>query len=232
MSAAVVMQDVSFGYEARSPIVQVKDLQIEKGKRVFLHGSSGSGKSTLLGLIAGVLLPQQGSCEVLGKELTQLSLSARDRHRGSEMGYIFQSFNLIPYLTVKENIELPCRVHGKRRKRITAPTLDEEVERIARRLDIHDFLDRGVTRLSTGQQQRVAIARAVIGSPRLVIADEPTSALDTDRQERFLQLLLEVCDEARATLIFVSHDTSLMAHFDQRISLAEINHASTNQVSL
>jgi putative ABC transport system ATP-binding protein len=217
------MQNVSFGYEARSPIVQIKDLHIEKGKRVFLQGSSGSGKTTLLGLISGVLLPQHGSCEVLGKELTQLSLSARDRHRGSEMGYIFQSFNLIPYLSVKENIELPCRVHAKRRMRIIAPTLDEEVVRIAERLDIHQLLNRGVTRLSTGQQQRVAIARAVIGTPRLVIADEPTSALDTDRQERFLQLLLEVCDEARATLIFVSHDRSLMSHFDQRIALSEIN---------
>jgi putative ABC transport system ATP-binding protein len=223
MPSAVVMQNVLFGYETGSPIVRVKDLQIEKGRRVFLHGSSGSGKTTLLGLIAGVLLPQQGSCEVLGKELTHLSLSARDRHRGSEMGYIFQSFNLIPYLTVKENIELPCRIHTKRRKRIIAPTLEEEVRRIAERLDIGQLLDRGVTRLSTGQQQRVAIARAVIGSPRLVIADEPTSSLDTDRQERFLQLLLEVCDEARATLIFVSHDRSLMSHFDERIALSDIN---------
>jgi putative ABC transport system ATP-binding protein len=139
------------------------------------------------------------------------------------MGYIFQRFNLIPYLSVKENIELPCRIHAKRRKRIIAPTLEEEVRRIAERLDISQFLDRGVTRLSTGQQQRVAIARAVIGSPRLVIADEPTSSLDTDRQERFLQLLLEVCDEARATLIFVSHDRSLMSHFDERIALSDIN---------
>jgi putative ABC transport system ATP-binding protein len=139
------------------------------------------------------------------------------------MGYIFQSFNLIPYLSVKENIELPCRVHAKRLKRITAPTLGEEVRRIAERLDLHPYLDRGVTKLSTGQQQRVAIARAMIGRPRLVIADEPTSSLDSDRQEAFLQLLLEVCDEARATLIFVSHDRSLMPHFDERISIAEIN---------
>jgi len=223
MSSAVVMQDVSFGYEARAPIMHVKELQIEKGKRVFLHGSSGSGKTTLLGLISGVLLPQRGTCEVLGKELTQLSLSARDRHRGSEMGYIFQSFNLIPYLSVKENIELPCRVHTKRRKRITSSSLDEEVLRIAERLDLHDHLHRGVTKLSTGQQQRVAIARAMIGRPRLVIADEPTSSLDSDRQERFLHLLLEVCDEARATLVFVSHDRSLMSHFDERISISDIN---------
>lgn len=223
MSSAVNMQDVSFGYDAHTPVLRVKELQIEKGKRVFLHGASGSGKTTLLGLISGVLLPQQGTCEVLGKELTQLSLSARDRHRGSEMGYIFQSFNLIPYLTVRENIDLPCRVHTKRRKRIMASSLDEEVERIAERLDLAGFLDRGVMRLSTGQQQRVAIARAVIGGPRLVIADEPTSSLDSDRQERFLRLLLEVCDEARATLLFVSHDRSLMTHFDERIAISDLN---------
>lgn len=223
MSFAVAMHNVSFGYEASNPVMQVKELQIERGKRVFLHGASGSGKTTLLGLIAGVLLPQHGTCEVLGQELTQLSLSARDRHRGSEMGYIFQSFNLIPYLSIKENIELPCRVHAKRLKRITSSSLNEEVVRIAERLDLREFLHRGVMKLSTGQQQRVAIARAIIGQPRLVIADEPTSSLDTDRQERFLHLLFEACDEARATLIFVSHDRSLMTHFDERISIAEIN---------
>lgn len=217
------MQNISFGYEPRNPIVQIKELYLEKGKRIFLQGSSGSGKTTLLGLISGVLLPQQGTCEVLGKELTQLSPSARDRHRGSEMGYIFQSFNLIPYLSVQQNIELPCRVHSKRKMRITAPTLSEEVVRIAQRLDLGEYLHRGVTRLSTGQQQRVAIARAVIGQPRLVIADEPTSSLDSDRRERFLHLLFEVCDEARATLIFVSHDRSLMSHFDERIAISDLN---------
>lgn len=217
------MQNIVFGYDSRAPILRVSELYIEKGRRVFLHGSSGSGKTTLLGLISGVILPQEGRCEVLGKELRQLSVAARDRHRGSEMGYIFQSFNLIPYLSVKENISLPCRLHAKRRMRVTAPNIDEEVARIAARLDLSDYLHRGVTRLSTGQQQRVAIARAVIGSPRLVIADEPTSALDSDRRDEFLRLLLEVCDEARATVIFVSHDRSLMRYFDEHIALSSIN---------
>lgn len=223
MPDAVRMKDVVFGYEPRTPLLRVDDLQIAEGKRVFLYGPSGSGKTTLLGLITGILQPQQGTCEVLGKEMTKLSMSARDKHRGSEMGYIFQSLNLIPYLSVRQNIDLPCLVHERRRKRIIAPTLPEETVRIAQRLELGGFLDRGVKKLSTGQQQRVAIARAVIGRPSLVIADEPTSSLDTDRRDRFLELLFEVCDEAKATVVFVSHDRSLMTHFDEHISIADIN---------
>ncbi len=223
MPDAVHMQNVVFGYEPRNPVLRVDELRIEEGKRVFLYGPSGSGKTTLLGLMTGILLPQQGSCVVLGKDLTKLSMSARDKHRGSEMGYIFQTFNLIPYLSVRQNIDLPCLIHENRRKRILSPSLEQETERIATRLELVPFLDRGVKKLSIGQQQRVAIARAVIGRPRLVIADEPTSSLDTDRRERFLELLFEVCDEARATLVFVSHDRSLMTRFDAQVSIAEIN---------
>lgn len=152
-----------------------------------------------------------------------MSASALDEYRGSEMGYIFQSFNLIPYLSVRENIELPCRVHRRRRQRIASASLEQETERIARRLDIDGFLDRSVRKLSTGQQQRVAIARAVIGRPPLVIADEPTSSLDANRREQFLDLLFEVCDEANATVIFVSHDQSLMARFDSQVAIADIS---------
>ena len=220
---AIHLKNVVFGYDPRTPVLRVSDLVVETGKRVFLYGPSGSGKTTLLGLITGVLQPQQGSCMVLGKEMTRMSMSARDQHRGSEMGYIFQSFNLIPYLTVRENVALPCQVHERRRKHIVAPTLAKEVERLIRRLGLEAFLDRGVKKLSTGQQQRVAIARAVIGKPSLVIADEPTSSLDTDRQQAFLELLFEVCDEAQATLVFVSHDRSLMQRFDNQIALSEVS---------
>jgi putative ABC transport system ATP-binding protein len=196
-----------------------------------LYGPSGSGKTTLLALISGILTPQQGSVHVLGCDLTRLSPSVRDTLRGSEMGYIFQSFNLIPYLTVRENIALPCNLHAERRKRITAATLTEEVRRIATRLDIHTNLDAPVTNLSTGQQQRVAIARAIIGSPALVIADEPTSSLDTDRRDAFLDLLTEAIGETQATLFFVSHDRSLAMHFDQALSLPTINEATTEHAA-
>ncbi len=224
MPDSICMQDVVFGYQAGCDVLHIKSFRVKEGGRVFLYGPSGSGKTTLLGLITGILQPRRGSCEVLGRNLAELSSSARDEHRGSEMGYVFQSFNLIPYLSVRENIELPCQIHHARRARILSSTLKQESTRIARRLDIDAVLDQGVKRVSTGQQQRVAIARAVIGRPRLVIADEPTSSLDTDRRERFLELLFEVCDEAAATLVFVSHDRSLMARFEEHIAIDEINH--------
>lgn len=222
-SEAIRLQSVVFGYDRQTPVLDIDELTVKTGKRVFLYGPSGSGKTTLLGLITGILQPQQGSCKVLGKEMARMSMSARDQLRGSEMGYIFQSLNLIPYLTVRQNVALPCQVHKRRRKNIVAPTVAGEVERLIKRLELETHLDRGVKKLSTGQQQRVAIARAVIGKPSLVIADEPTSSLDTDRQQAFLELLFEVCDEANATLIFVSHDRSLMSRFDEHIALNEVS---------
>ena len=223
--AAIHLKDVNFGYDPRTPVIEIDELKVEAGRRVFLYGPSGSGKTTLLGLITGVLKPQRGSCMVLGKEMTKMPAPARDRHRGSEMGYIFQSFNLIPYLTVRQNVALPCQVHQRRRKQIVAPTLRAEVERLVSRLGLETHLDHNVKKLSTGQQQRVAIARAVIGKPSLVIADEPTSALDSDRRHEFLKLLFEVCNEAQATLVFVSHDRSLMDQFDESVALTEISKA-------
>ena len=219
--AAIHLRDVRFGYRPGNPILQIDHLSIPAGRRVFLHGPSGSGKTTLLSLISGVMVAQQGSVTVLGRDLTKLSASARDTLRGSQIGYIFQGFNLIPYLTVAENIALPCDLHPARRKRIVARSVAGEVARLARRLDIHTHLDAPVTHLSTGQQQRVAIARAIIGAPELVIADEPTSSLDTDRRDAFLALLTEVTSEAKSetTLLFVSHDRSLAAHFDEMLSL-------------
>ena len=223
---AIHLQNVVFGYDRRTPVLHVEELVVKTGKRVFLYGPSGSGKTTLLGLITGILQPQTGSCKVLGQEMTKMSMSARDQLRGSEIGYIFQSLNLIPYLTVQQNVALPCHIHARRLKNIVAPTVDKEVERLINRLELDTHLDRGVKKLSTGQQQRVAIARAIIGKPKLVIADEPTSSLDTDRQQAFLELLFEVCDEAKATLVFVSHDRSLMTRFDEQIALSEVSRVS------
>ncbi|WP_260704118.1 ABC transporter ATP-binding protein [Edaphobacter flagellatus] len=225
---AISLENVQFAYKPKEPILRIDQLRIARGRHVFLHGPSGSGKTTLLSLISGVLVPQKGSITVLGQDLTQLSGSARDKLRGSQMGYIFQGFNLLPYLTVAENIALPCYLHAARRGRITAPSVSEEVVRLAYYLDIHHQLQEPVAHLSTGEQQRVAIARAVIGAPALVIADEPTSSLDPDRRDAFLALLMEMIGAARkhndvgTTLLFVSHDPALRAHFDEALSLATI----------
>lgn len=192
-----------------------------------MHGPSGCGKTTLLGLVAGILVPQAGSVAIFGQALGALSPSARDRLRGAEMGYIFQGFNLIPYLSVRQNIALPCEVHAARRQRLGTTSITTEVERLAAALGLLPLLDQSVTELSTGQQQRVAIARATIGRPGLIIADEPTSALDTDRREQFLALLFELCENAGSTLLFVSHDRSLAGRFSRELSLPVINHAAS-----
>lgn len=222
----VELRGVRFFYKPGRPVLAIDTLRVDTGSRIFLHGPSGSGKSTLLSLIGGILLPQQGEVHVLGHDLLRMSASARDGLRGRDIGYIFQGFNLIPYLTVQENIALPCLLHTGRRQRILSSTVNEEAHRLARRLKMEDVLNAPMQELSTGQQQRVAIARAIIGAPPLVIADEPTSSLDQDRRDAFLALLTEMVAETRSTLLFVSHDMTLMKHFDQAISLPAINGAT------
>ncbi len=204
-------------------------LTIEAGERVFIEGPSGSGKSTLLSLLAGVVVPQKGQMRVLGEQLERLGSAQRDHFRAHHVGYIFQMFNLIPYLSVVENVLLPCRFSKRRRERALqrSASLAEEALHLLEHLDMADteLLARPVTSLSVGQQQRVAAARALMGSPELLIADEPTSSLDADRREAFVKLLFEECRQADSTLVFVSHDASLEALFDRTIRLAEVNSA-------
>ena len=205
-------------------------LRIEKGEHVFIAGPSGSGKSTLLNLLAGVIVPQGGELRVLDQRLNQLSGSQRDHFRAQHIGYIFQMFNLIPYLSVVENVLLPCQFSRNRGKNALgrSPTLVAEALRLLEHLDMNeaDLVSRQVDSLSVGQQQRVAAARALMGAPELLIADEPTSSLDTDRREQFVRLLFQESSAAGSTLIFVSHDTSLEGLFDRTIRLADINTAS------
>lgn len=222
---AIDCQDLGFAYSAGREVLRLDHFVVAQGEKVFLHGPSGSGKTTLLSLIAGVLAPTAGTVSVLGRDLAMLAGSRRDAFRGVHVGYLFQLFNLIPYLSVRENITLPCRLHAERRARLGNESADAAAARIAERLEIAEFLSKPVTELSVGQQQRVAAARALIGAPELIIADEPTSALDSDLRDRFLELLFEQVIEAKSTLLFVSHDLSLGRHFDRVASLRELNRA-------
>ena len=158
-----------------------------------------------------------------------LNATARDRLRGEHIGFIFQQFNLIPHLPLLDNILLPCHFSARRRQRALAksPTLATEAARLLARLQLTpDLWQRPPVELSVGQQQRVAAARALIGGPQLIIADEPTSALDAALQQSFLDLLLEECAQAGATLLFVSHDQRLASRFPRQIALSTINTAS------
>lgn len=224
---AVALSDVRFAYKAGRDVLAIERLTIARGETVFLHGPSGSGKTTLLGLLAGVLQANRGQVQVLGEDFTRMSSGARDAFRARHLGYVFQMFNLIPYLSVKENILLPIRLDAGRRARLGTQSFDAAVREVAGELDIAPYLDTPIGELSVGQQQRVAAARALIGHPEVVIADEPTSALDTDRREQFLQLLFRSCEKAQATLVFVSHDHTLMPLFSRIVELGEINTAAT-----
>jgi putative ABC transport system ATP-binding protein len=219
---AVHLKGVRFAYRTGPLVLDIQELLVPAGETVFLHGPSGSGKTTLLGLIAGVLGASQGEVRVLGTDLGAIRGAQRDAFRGSHMGYIFQMFNLIPYLTALENITLPCHMSGARRARVDG-NLDDAARALADRLEITGHLRQRPGELSVGQQQRVAACRALLGSPELVVADEPTSALDHDRRTRFLELLFDSCDSVGATLLFVSHDRTLEGLFDRALSLPEVN---------
>lgn len=223
---AVELSDVRFAYRAGTEVVVIDSLVIPRGETVFLHGPSGSGKSTLLGLLAGVLPADRGAVRVLGTDLTRLSSGERDAFRAQHLGYVFQQFNLIPYLSVRENILLPVRLDAARRARLGGTDPVAAADALARDLDIAGAIPSKVTELSVGQQQRVAVARALIASPEVVVCDEPTSALDSDRRQRFLELLFTSCRKAGATLVFVSHDLSLQPLFSRAVSLPTINRAS------
>lgn len=219
---AVDISGLKFAYGNHKPVVEIPSLKILPGSRVFLHGPSGSGKTTLLGLVGGVLTPQEGQIKILNHDLTAMTAHQRDLFRGDRVGFIFQMFNLIPYLTVSENILLPCQLSKHRESRMSEAPRDV-ARKWTKRLGLEQHFDHPVTSLSVGQQQRVAAIRAMMGRPELVIADEPTSSLDADRREEFIKLLFELCDDAKATLIFVSHDQSLKAHFSSHLSLAALN---------
>ncbi|TVT72143.1 MAG: ABC transporter ATP-binding protein [Denitromonas halophila] len=205
--------------------LDIADFTLAAGERLFLHGPSGSGKTTLLSLIGGVLRADAGTLQVLGTDLLALSGSQRDRFRADHIGFIFQQFNLIPYLSAADNIALPCRFSPVRTQR--AGDVDAAVARLAGHLDLPaNLLKRPAAELSVGQQQRVAAARALIGAPSLVIADEPTSALDAARQAAFLDLLLDECASVGASLLFVSHDLRLAERFDRSEALTDLNTAT------
>ena len=214
---------------SREDCLAIDRLHIDAGCSVFLHGPSGSGKSTLLGLLAGVLLPREGRIGLLGRDWALLSGARRDAFRADHVGYIFQQFNLLPYLSVLDHVLLPCRLSALRRQRADAAagTARASAAALLERVGLGAPLwTRPAAQLSVGQQQRVAAARALIGQPELVIADEPTSALDAALRDSFMALLLQQCRDAGSTLVFVSHDERLAAAFDQRLALAQINRAA------
>lgn len=224
---AINLQQLVHRYDDAAPVLDIESFQVNAGERLFLAGPSGSGKSTLLSIIAGILPVQQGQAQVLGQSLQTLGGAARDRLRADRIGFVFQMFNLLPYLDLVDNVLLSCRFSRARAARVG----DRAAQR-ARAAELLQELGMGqamtrrdVGALSVGQQQRVALARALIGAPDLIICDEPTSALDSDSRGAFIELLHKQLDSSGATLVFVSHDQALAPLFSRQAQLREINRA-------
>ena len=222
------LKNVCFSWKnSGRELFNLPELLVKQHDHVFLQGPSGSGKSTLLALVGGILVSESGTLKVLGTEIKSLSSSARDSFRVDHIGFIFQLFNLLPYLSIEENVMLPLSFSKIRAKRAGRTKIDQvnEAHRLLKSLDLGEQLAEKspVTELSVGQQQRVAAARALIGNPELIIADAPTSALDADLRHSFLELLFGECKKAGSTLLFVSHDSSLSELFKRKISMDEIN---------
>ena len=195
-------------------ILHPLDLTIPDGQFIAVVGPSGSGKSTLLGLIAGLDAPTEGEIRIDGQTITTMNEDELAELRGSKVGFIFQSFHLIPSLTALENILVPMEIAGVRDARKRADRLMEDVDLSAR---AHHY----PSQLSGGEQQRVAIARAFANNPSIMLADEPTGNLDSHNGRHVFELMVDMNRKRKATLVLVTHDHELAALADRRISLRD-----------
>ena len=226
MSPFVSINNLSFSFDDKSEkLFKSFSFDLEKGHHLFLEGESGSGKSTFLELLTGIRKPTSGTITILDEELSNKSSQQLDVFRSKHFGIIFQTFNLLPHLTVKENLELGLLFSPSKKEKILSQnkTVDDEILRILGSLKIESsLLHQKCTQLSVGQQQRIAAARAFLGSPEIIVTDEPTSALDDKVADLFMELLFKEAETNDSTIIFVSHNKQLMNRFSKVLSINNI----------
>ena len=216
-------KSVRLGQESLT-ILEGIDLQVNSGETVALVGASGSGKSTLLGLLAGLDLPSLGSIEILGKSLGELDEEGRARLRAEQIGFVFQSFLLLPTMTALENVMLPAELRGER-------DCEPRARELLAAVGLGERLHHMPPRLSGGEQQRVAIARAFMTRPSLLLADEPTGNLDSKTGDKVIELLFELNRKHGTTLVVVTHDQELASRCQRQLVMAvgrlerEVSHA-------
>ena len=219
----VIVEDLTFGYGDGRFRFRVPHLSVEAREKLAIVGPSGSGKTTLLNLIAGILTPASGRIDVAGTHVADLSDAQRRHFRASHIGFVFQDFALLDYLTARQNILYPFRI-------TPALTLDAEArdmaETLAEACGIADKLDRHPTALSQGEQQRVAICRALVTKPKLILSDEATGNLDPDSKVRILDLLFEQSERAGAAVLAVTHDHELLPRFERVLDFAQFREAA------
>ncbi|NCO93393.1 MAG: ABC transporter ATP-binding protein [Armatimonadetes bacterium CG_4_10_14_3_um_filter_66_18] len=199
------------------------ELHIEDGEFVAVVGSSGSGKSTLLLTLGGLSRPDTGSVHLNGYSLYDLSLPDRARARRETIGFLFQTFNLVPYLTALENVQVPLYLAGR-----SLAEQEQETRRLLEEVGLGDRLDHKPAELSVGQQQRVALVRALANKPKLLLADEPTGSLDPARAEELMAQLKRLNEEG-LTIVMVTHDLSVAARATRhlRMELGRISEENT-----
>ncbi|WP_323888350.1 ABC transporter ATP-binding protein [Aeromonas veronii] len=202
-------KSVRLGQESLT-ILEGIDLQVNSGETVALVGASGSGKSTLLGLLAGLDLPSQGDIEILGKSLGELDEEGRARLRAEQIGFVFQSFLLLPTMTALENVMLRAELRGER-------DCEPRARELLAAVGLGERLHHLPPRLSGGEQQRVAIARAFMTRPSLLLADEPTGNLDSKTGEKVIELLFELNRKHGTTLVVVTHDHQLAERCQRQV---------------
>jgi putative ABC transport system ATP-binding protein len=219
MAPVLEAQSVTKTYQVDSSIIKAVDdvsIQICPGEFVALVGPSGSGKTTMLALLAGLLSPSEGSILIGDQDLSTMNESRRTRFRREKVGFTFQDNNLVPYLTVKENVELMLKLNGqynKRSKKHAAELLEQ--------LGLGDRLNNLPSQLSGGQQQRVAIARALVHRPKIVLADEPTASLDTQRALQVVETFADQIHAQNLAGIMVTHDLRMCQFVDKVIQMRD-----------
>jgi putative ABC transport system ATP-binding protein len=218
--------DLRFRYSEGDFALTIPKLEVARGEKLAVIGPSGSGKTTLLHLIAGIQEPESGVVYACGEALSRQDAVTRRELRIRHIGLVFQDFELLDYLSVRDNILLPYRLNS-------ALTLNAEVRERARALadqvGIADKLERLATHLSQGERQRVAVCRALIAVPRIVLADEPTGNLDPSNKDRVLEILTRYAQEHAAALLTVTHDHELLHYFDRVIDFREFQTAAPRE---
>lgn len=200
--------------------LKIRNFKLNKSESLLIYGDSGAGKSTFLNLISGALNFNKGEINILGTAVSKISSSQKDIIRGDHFGIVFQTFNLLPYLTVKNNILLGKAYSKKKELKSNNEDVKALMDKLA--LNYEELIERKAYELSIGQQQRVAVARALIGKPEIILADEPTSALDSNSQKEFINLLFKSLDDNEQGLIMVSHDNKLSKKFKTVKNINEI----------
>ena len=218
------IEDLKFWYTVKGFQLEISNLKINKGSKVAILGKSGSGKTTLAHLISGILKPQSGLIRFMGQDISNLSDGERRAYRIKNIGFIFQEFELIEYLSVLDNLILPYKLNK-------SLSLNEETinraKAIAGRIEIENKLHKYPNQLSGGERQRLATARALITSPALVIADEPTGNLDTQTANKVLNEIINQSSKSNSTLLMITHDPRLLESFDQVIDLNKLTNPIT-----